>query len=146
MYELLYIVPAIYTEDELKKIIEKIEALLKGEGVEILKSKNLGKLKFAYPIKKHSFGYYILLNLSAPKETLKKLDRVLQLESDILRFMLTRKIKETKEVKITEFQEIDPGAKTQPPRKKEPPRTGKEKIKLEDIEKKLDTLLEKEII
>ena len=145
MYELLYIVPAVYTEDELKNITNKIEALLKEQGADVLKSKNVGKLKFAYTIKKHNVGYYVLITLDAPKDALKNLNRALQLEKDILRFMLTKKIKEAKEVKIAEFKEEDIMAK-KPEKRKEPKRVEKDKIKLEDIEKKLDTLLEKEII
>lgn len=148
MYELLYIIPAIYTEDELKNITNKIEALLKEEGAEILETQNVGKLKFAYPIKKQTIGFYILAVFNTEKDLLKKINRALQLEKDILRFIITERIvkdKESKEVKIKEFSEIEPGAKKRE-KKKEPSRAEKEKIKLEDIEEKLDTLLEKEIV
>jgi len=145
MYELLYIVPAIYTEDELKGVTVGVETLLKEQGAEIVNSKNVGKLKLSYPIKKQTVGYYILLVLDMEKESLKTLNRVLQLEKNILRFMLTRKVEGAKEVKIAEFKQEDITAK-KPERRKEVKRTQKDKIKLEDIEKKLDTLLEKEIV
>lgn len=153
MYELLYIIPAIYTEDELEGITQKIAEVIKKQEVEIKETKNFGKLRFAYPIKKQQVGYYILVDLDAGANALKKLNRALQLEKDVLRFMLTVKPKvsekEKKEVEISEFKEIDPTKKpTYKPRDKKDPRTvaDKEKIKLEDIDKKLDTLLEKEIV
>ena len=150
MYEILYIVPAIYTEDELKNTTNKIEALLKEQGAEVLETQNIGKLKFAYPIEKQTIGFYILVTFNIEKDLLKKLNRALQLEKDVLRFMVTKKIvkdknKEVKEVKIKEFKKEDITEKKKE-KKKEPSRAEKEKIKLEDIEEKLDTLLEKEIV
>lgn len=145
MYELLYIVPAIYAEDELKNVIVKIEALLKEEGAEIVKSEVAGKLKFAYPIKKYAQGYYVLAYFNAPGELLKKLNRVLQLEKDILRFMLTVAAKPGAGGKIKEFTEIEPSERRFVP-KQPPVARDKDKIKLEDIEKKLDILLEKDIV
>lgn len=146
MYELLYIVPAIYAEDELKNVITKVEALLKEEGAEVVKSEVAGKLKFAYTIKRHAQGYYVLAYFNAPGEFLKKLDRTLHLEKDILRFMITVAAnKPGVGGKIKEFTEIEPSERRFVP--KQPPVVrDKDKIKLEDIGKKLDVLLEKDII
>lgn len=145
MYELLYIVPAIYAEDELKNVITKIEALLKDEGAEVVKSEVAGKLKFAYPIKRHAQGYYVLAYFNAMGDVLKKISRAIHLDKDVLRFMITSAAKPRAEVKIKEFTEIEPSERRyvskQPPAARE-----KDKIKLEDIEKKLDVLLEKDIV
>ena len=149
MYELLYIVPAIYTEAELKNVTDKIAGKLKEEEADIKLNKEMGKLKFAYPIQKQTAGFYILVDFDASGEALKKINRALQLEKDILRFMITKKLKTVKPVEIHEFKasEIAPSAKKER-REKTPVRQPKEKakMKLEDIDKKLDTLLEKEII
>lgn len=144
MYELLYIIPAIYTEDELQKIIAKIEALIKNEGAEITKSAVAGKIKFAYPIKAHALGYYILANFNAEGENLKKINRALQLEKDVLRHMVTLAPKAKAEVKIKEYAEVDPSEKRT--YVKQVAAREKDKIKLEDIDKKLDVLLEKDIV
>ena len=149
MYELLYIIPAIYAEDELKNVIAKIEALLKEEGAEITKSEMAGKLKFAYPIKSHTAGYYVLALFNAEGENLKKISRALQLEKDVLRHMLTIATPSKTEVKIKEYAEVDPSEKKFHPRQAPTAREkdrDKDKIKLEDIDKKLDVLLEKDII
>ncbi|MBU4421814.1 30S ribosomal protein S6 [Candidatus Parcubacteria bacterium] len=149
MYELLYIVPALYTEGELKNITDKIAGKLKEEGVDVKSSKEMGKLKFAYPMEKHTAGFYILVDFDAEGEALKKINRALQLEKDVLRFMITKKLKTVKAVEIKEFKATDiaPSAKKER-RDKTPIRQPKEKakMKLEDIDKKLDILLEKEII
>ncbi len=147
MYELLYIIPAIYAEDELQKVIGKIEALLKEEGAEITKSEIAGKLKFAYPIKSHANGYYVLAFFNAEGENLKKINRALQLEKDVLRHMITAASSVKTGVKIKEYVEVDPSERKmhfkQAPAVKD---RDKDKIKLEDIDKKLDVLLEKDIV
>jgi ribosomal protein S6 len=149
MYELLYIVPAIYAEDELKNVIAKIEALLKEEGAEVVKSEAAGKLKFAYPIKSHTVGYYILALFNAEGDSLKKINRALQLEKDVLRHMVTTASLSKAEVKIKEYAEVDPSERRFQQRPAPIARDkdrDRDKIKLEDIDKKLDVLLEKDIV
>lgn len=147
MYELLYIVPAIYAEDELKKVTEKIGGLLTKEGAEILKSEAAAKLRLAYTVKKHSVGYYILVNFNAAPELLKNINRAFQLEHDILRFMITKSEPSKSAVKMAEFAVVDPSEKrrliSKPYERKERER---EKIKPEDIDKQLDTILGKDIV
>ena len=147
MYELLYIVPAIYTESELTGVTNKVGELLKSEGAEIAETKNVGKLKFAYPIKKQTVGYYILVDFKAENEALKKINRALQIDNSILRFLVTKAYKSAKATKIVEFNKVDPTAKRPERRREAPLKTiEKEKIKLEDLDKKLETLLEKDIV
>lgn len=147
MYELLYIVPAIYAEDELKNVIAKIEALIKEEGAEVVKSEVAGKLKFAYTIKRHAQGYYVLAYFNALGELLKKIDRALRLEKDVLRFMITVAAKKPAAGgKIKEYVEIEPSERRFAPKQQPPVVRDKDKIKLEDIDKKLDVLLEKDIV
>jgi len=147
MYELLYIVPAIYAEDELKKVTDKIDENLKAEGAEITKSETAAKIKMAYPIKRHTVGYYILVNFNATSDLLKKINRALQLEHDVLRFMITKLEGVMPPVKIVEFAAVDPSEKRRTaPRAAQPREKEKEKVKLEDIDKQLDTLLDKDIV
>jgi|SRR3989344_3704693 len=145
MYELLYIVPAIHTESELQNVTSKITELMANEDAEIVESKNVGKIKFAYPIKKQTVGYYILVNFNAEGPAVKKISRALQLDGNVLRFLITEAYKAAKAAKIMEYNKVDPTARKME-RKREAPRVEKEKIKLEDIEKKLETLLEKDIL
>ncbi|MFA5133464.1 MAG: 30S ribosomal protein S6 [Patescibacteria group bacterium] len=147
MYELLYIVPAIYAEDELKKVTGKIDELLKAEGAEIIKSETAAKLKMAYTIKRHNVGYYILVNFNATPDLLKKINRALQLEHDVLRFLITKAEVAATPVKMVEFSAVDPSEKRRvAPKVAQPREKEKDKIKLEDIDQKLDTLLDKDIV
>ncbi|MCX6743573.1 MAG: 30S ribosomal protein S6, partial [Candidatus Parcubacteria bacterium] len=100
-YELLYIVPMSYTADELKPIVEKVAALIKENDGTITKDDNLGKQKLSFPIKHNSHGYYLLYEFDLPKANLQKLNRVLSLNHEVLRFIIVKKKVKT-EAEITQ--------------------------------------------
>ena len=74
-YELLYIMPMSYTAEELKPINDKVVSIIKDNQGNITKEEDLGKLKFAYPIKHQSHGYYQLYEFDMPKENLKRVNK-----------------------------------------------------------------------
>ncbi|OGY41533.1 MAG: 30S ribosomal protein S6 [Candidatus Buchananbacteria bacterium RBG_13_36_9] len=144
-----------YTADELKPIVEKVAAQIKENQGTITKDDNLGKLKFAYPLKHQSHGYYLLYEFNLPKANLIKLNRSLSLATELLRFIIVKKKVKTeteikkekalqeklakkKEKEIEKIKADKVEAKEKP--KKE--RTAKEKISLEDLDKKLDEILD----
>ncbi len=153
-YELLYIVPMSYTADELKPIVEKVAGQIKENGGEITKDDNLGKLKFAYPLKHQGHGYYLLYEFNLPKANLIKLNRSLGLTSEIVRFMIVKKKIKT-EAEITAEKELQAKlakkkekeiekikAEKKEIKEKTTQEKDKEKISLEDLDKKLDEILD----
>jgi len=93
MYELLYIVPAPLTEKDLPNVSKKVNKIIKDLGGKIVKEENLGNKKLAYPIKQVYRGFYILVYFETGKEILTELNKVLELDSEILRHMIVRAIK-----------------------------------------------------
>lgn len=154
-YEICYIIPSSYTVDETKPIDEQVKKLITEHNGQINKEDDLGKLKFAYPIKNISHGYYHLLEFDMPRKNLQKLNSALRLTSEVLRFIIVKKkIKTAKEIKQEqELQEKLAKKKEQDIEKikeekkeeKEKPakKEGKEgKISIEDLDKKLDEILD----
>lgn len=170
-YELLYIIPNKYSEDECKEINAKINNLAQQENFKIASEDTLGKKKLAYPIKQSYFGYYFILNLGIEegKSNLANLNKKLKLLPEVLRYQIVKYAKLPE--KITEYKE-HPAApattvvkeessavtqelpikvevpeekqeqETKPAeRKKEDKKTSK-KVDLNDLDKKLDELLE----
>ncbi len=142
-YELLYLIAATYTEEELVPIKEKVKELIEKNGGKITAEDSLGKKKLAYPIKNARHSYYLLYELDLEPENIKKLERDLVLDTDVLRHQLVKKalmapsIREITEQKLKKEKAAEPEAKKT---------TEKEKIKLEDLDRKLDELLENDII
>jgi small subunit ribosomal protein S6 len=91
-YELLYIVPAKYTEVEVAGIMKKVVALVEKHGGKLVRHEDAGKLKFAYPIDHVRHGNYILAEFEAPTEAPKGLENDLRLgmTTEVLRFTLAK--------------------------------------------------------
>ena len=97
-YELLYIIPNQYTDDEAKKIKEKIDQMLKSFGGMISHEEDLGKKKLAYPIKQVAHGYYFLTEFELEDgRQLKEINNFLRLDKEILRAQIIVKKKLTAE-------------------------------------------------
>ena len=152
-YELLYIIPLLVTTDETSvATIEHVAKILKDEGAEITKDDNLGKMKLAYPIKHIASGEYILVEFDAQTEKIKNIDRELRLFPGVLRHLIIKKDpklaakEETrkKERVLKEIEKSEEAEKAQPEEKKEPEERGK--VNLEDLDKKLNEILEDNII
>ncbi|MDD5340876.1 MAG: 30S ribosomal protein S6 [Patescibacteria group bacterium] len=150
-YEILYILPMSYTTEEVKPITQKVAELIKTNGGTIAKEQDLDKQKFAYPIKNQSHGYYFVYEFDLPTDKLAALNRILQLTSEVLRFIVVKKqiksaeqIKEAARIqeKIAKKKEkamVEEAKVEKVSKEKEKEKT---KISLEDLDKKLDEILD----
>jgi small subunit ribosomal protein S6 len=158
-YEILYILPISLTPEETTPFVEKIAAYIKDNGGEITKDDNLGKQKFAYPIKTLTHGYYFLYEFDLPKAQLSKLNRSIQLMPEVVRYLIVKKRIKTaqdiadekanqdrlakrkeKEIDKLKAEKESLSAKATDDKDKKP--SGKEKMSLEDLDKKLDEILD----
>lgn len=97
-YELLYIVPNTYTDDEAQKIREKIEGVLKSHGAILGTSEDMGKKKLAYPINQVAHGYYFLNEFELEDGSkLSEINNFLRLDKEVLRAQIVTKKKLTPE-------------------------------------------------
>lgn len=170
-YELLYIVPIKFTEEELKNVTGNVSGLIEKAGGKITKDENLGKKKLAYPIKGCRHGYYILSEMDMETSGLKQLNRDLGLAQEIIRYQIVkksenvkppRKPREIPEERVgkqeTPFEKDAVGKEDIPEAKKgdtimenagraeiekeKEESKGKEKLSMEELDKKLDEILE----
>jgi small subunit ribosomal protein S6 len=157
-YEMLYILPISLTPEETAPFVEKISAYIKDNGGVITKDDNLGKQKFAYPIKALTHGYYFSYEFDLPKAILSKLNRAIQLMPEVVRFLIVKKkIKTAQDIadekasqdrlakrKEKEIEKLKAGKESSSAKAtedKDKKTSGKEKISLEDLDKKLDEIL-----
>ena len=137
-YELTYIISSSLTGEEADKVKKDIEAFVQEKGGVILKSEKTVPQSLAYPIKKHSSGYFITLEFQLEEKEVKQLNTNITKEPKILRhFLIVKKpikmMKERRTKKPFTSEEragVMPGTKP-----KEKP------ANLEDIDKKLDEIL-----
>ncbi len=104
-YEILFIVPNKFTEDEAKKIASKVEGMITSAEGKITLSEFWGKKKLAYKIKHNEYGYYGLFEFDLEKESLAKIDNDLRLSTEILRHQIVVKKAKT-EAELKREEEI----------------------------------------
>jgi len=104
-YEILFIVPNKFTEDEAKQIIAKVDEVIIKMGGEISNREYWGKKKLAHEIKHNAYGYYALVEFDSEKEAILAIDQNLRLSTDILRHQIMAKKFKT-EAEIAREQEI----------------------------------------
>lgn len=154
MYELLYIVPAPYTEKDLEGISQKIKKIISDLEGTITHEENLGSKKLSYPIKTVYRGFYLLIHFEIGAKKTKELNQKLKLTSEILRYMITvspvpkpqiKKVKQEKEKPVDifeeELQKKEIGEKKEDKEERgEKPRKPK-KLDLKKLSDKIDKLL-----
>lgn len=154
---MLYIIPTQYTDTEIEKIMADIAALLEGEGGKVTRNENLGRIKLAYPIKKVRHGSYILVHFAGEPETLKEIERKLRLTEEVLRHQIIVLPKGAADRKFEISSYVAPLSEEARKQKEQtkakkiaPPTPAKTEetapnLSMEELDKKLDEILESEV-
>lgn len=88
-----YEVAVLYHPDleiDLEKATSRIEKIFTDNGGEIKNIDNWGKRKLAYPIKKNEHAVYVFYTVEFPAEAVRKVESVLNITDEVIRFMITR--------------------------------------------------------
>ena len=99
-YEMIYIIDADLEETARKELIEKVSALITNNGGEIEKvDETWGKRRLAYAIDYKTEGWYVLVNFKAPVELPRELERNLQINENVLRYLVIKLVEKKHSVK-----------------------------------------------
>jgi len=90
-YESIYIINPNVEADGVKGLVEKFNALIESEGGKVTETNEWGMKKLAYPIKKLTQGYYVLVNFEAKPEFIDELERVYKITDNVIKFITVRK-------------------------------------------------------
>ncbi len=145
-YELLFIIPNKFTEDEANSIIKKVKEIVVKEKGNITFSEDWGKKSLAYPINQYNYGYYSLVEFELDGNNLAKIDRALRMSNEVLRHQIVKKkIKTTEQIEREKKISEKIAAKDVTKKKKEEEQEktkDKKKLKLKDLDKKLEDILD----
>jgi small subunit ribosomal protein S6 len=152
-YELLYIIPAKYTDAEIATLIEKMNGIVKAAGAKVLETHSLGKRKLAYPIDHVRHGNYVLNYVEMEHPIVAKLNDVLRLSADILRHLIVTRDPALKtipsiievEERRNEEGEIIRERRPVPVQQKVHAGPPKEAMSTAELDKKLDEILTEEV-
>jgi len=107
LYELLYIIPATLTDEEVGQAENEIQALIQRYGGVPKESRRLGKFKLTYLIKKVRHGHYVLVYFEAEPSVVAKVNEALRIHEKVLRHMILRADEAGgNEFNMVQFQEV----------------------------------------
>ncbi|MEW6697403.1 MAG: 30S ribosomal protein S6 [Bacillota bacterium] len=89
-YEVMYIIKPDAEEEKVTALVEKFKGLVEERGAEVTKLDKWGKRRLAYEINKIKEGIYVLMQFKAESSAAAELDRVMKINDDIIRHMITR--------------------------------------------------------
>jgi len=150
-YELLYLIPAKFTDDELEPIKQKVRQIIEKSGATVTHEESLGKRRLAYVIKQESFGYYLLMEFDLEGADLRKLDNEIKLTEEVMRHTIVKRDQKAPSFReMTQRHERERAEQTQ--REVEEKKSAeenakkKEKVDIKELDNKLDEILEGEIM
>lgn len=78
-------------EIDLDKALKKVEGIITENGGKVAKKDVLGKQKLAYLIKHQDFAVYVYYEVNLPLDSSSKLQSVLNITSEVIRYLLVTK-------------------------------------------------------
>jgi len=90
IYEELFILKPDIPEEEIDPFVETLRTNLISAGATVDKVEKWGKRRLAYRVEKYREGFYVLLQFTAPPETVKELERRLRVSDSVLKYLTVR--------------------------------------------------------
>ena len=88
-YEVVYIFDSALEEEKINEKIGRFHELVAGDGAgEVTAVDHWGRRELAYPIQDRENGYYVVVHLSTTSDRLPEFERLLQLDEELLRYLI----------------------------------------------------------
>lgn len=98
-YEVMYIINASVEEEKRAALIETLSKIITDNGGKVNKTDEWGMRDFAYRIDDMTKGYYVVLVFEADNACVKEFDRLMRINPNVVRFMITKDEAPAKESK-----------------------------------------------
>ena len=104
-YEALIVLQPELEDEGVEEIVANVAAVVEGDGGEVAASGQLidkkgnfaaveegwSTRRLAYPIKHYTEGYFVLVHLNCPPQTVEDIEQMLRMNEDVLRFLVTKR-------------------------------------------------------
>jgi len=96
-FECVGLIPGSLAENEVQPVLEKVTGFFNKAEAEIVRNELIGRRKMTYPIKGMRHAYYFLVGFNSESQKVREIDKQLRLDSDIMRFLITKHAPKTPE-------------------------------------------------
>lgn len=153
VYELMYIIPSRFSDSEIEGVTKEVQKTLEKHGATVEKTDVLGKLKLAYPINKERYGTYVLSYMNVEGSAISAIDTDLKLTDEVIRHVIVKReegipseafsLVEYESPITAEGKRVHQSPKApKAPVQKAAPKVESTPISEEEIDKKLDSILD----
>lgn len=165
-YEMLIVLPGTLMENEAQPIIQAVKETVEKNGATEVVISDMGKSRLAYPMKHIRYGYFYIIQCSAEATAMKEIENKVRLIKDILRLVLKTYNPATQTVDMNKLslsplanvvssEEAPAAARPEHIMRRETPmakpvmveevKKTENTVSMEEIEEKLDQILEKDL-
>lgn len=120
LYELTFIVNAYLDDAQIEQTITRVQEFITSNGGEITSLTKWGRKRLAYAIRKKNNGFYVLIEFSAAGNFVASLERFLQLDETIIRYLTLQLDKKALKARRTPSLAIADGSIPPAPVEREP--------------------------
>ena len=89
-YELVAIISPEVDEDGVSKIVDKVTQSISSRGGAVEETKNWGRRKLAYPVRRFMEAGYVLARFKLLPKSVKELEREIDTLGDVLRYLVVK--------------------------------------------------------
>src|SRR5205085_9867957 len=86
----MFIVDTSATDDDISRLNEHLQQIIKDQGGTITKSENMGRRQLAYPIGRKTDGFYVLFEVEGSGREIAELERRMRVNDQVLRYITVR--------------------------------------------------------
>ena len=90
-YETVFIVNPELSEEQRQPILDKLKGILSEDREILIKFDEWGQKRLAYEVKKHTRGYYVLMDFCGDGALVKEIERNMRLDDRVLKYMTVLK-------------------------------------------------------
>lgn len=148
-YQINYFLSPILSEEEVSELSNKIKGFISEPGGEIKAADDPKIQKLSFIIRKHQQGYFSKIIFLATPDKISDIEKKVRLEKEVLRFLIeivypVKERKEKAKKKPKPAQQKEDGFETEEKMEEKPEEekeTKKKKVKLEEIDQKLEEII-----
>ena len=89
-YELTYVISGVVQQNQVDDIVRKVNHLIEDNGGDVIEVDEWGNQRLAYEIDRKRSGYYVNMYFKAPGPLIQRLERELEINDDVLRYLTLR--------------------------------------------------------
>ncbi|MFQ5572459.1 MAG: 30S ribosomal protein S6 [Rhodothermales bacterium] len=89
-YEFTYIITPVLSDEQIKDTVKRVNKYIENNGGTIIEVDEWGSRRLAYQINKKRNGYYVNMYFTAPGALVARLERTIEIDDNILRYLTLR--------------------------------------------------------